>query len=99
MLRLLRLTEVLATTAIGGTSTLYDWMDQGEFPRPVALGPRAVAWREDDVLAWIELRKPRGSDGRTSERVAEGKNSEQPASKENERRSPRRPAIRRRRPP
>ena len=31
MLRLLRLTEVLATTAIGGTSTLYDWMDQGDF--------------------------------------------------------------------
>ena len=99
MLRFLRRPEVLATTAIGGTSTLYDWMDQGEFPRPVTLGARAVAWREDDVLAWINSRKPRGPDRWTSKRVAEGKNSEQPASKENERRSPRRPAIRRRRPP
>ena len=59
MLRLLRLTEVMATTGIGGISTIYDWMDQGKFPRPVALGPRAVAWREDDVLAWIESRNSR----------------------------------------
>ena len=100
MLKLLRRPEVLAITGIGGTSTLYDWMDQGEFPRPVALGARAVAWRESDVLAWINSRKPRDPDRWTTERVAEGKNSEQPAANEIERRPPQRPASRRRlRPP
>jgi len=55
--KLLRRPEVLRTTGIGGTSTLYDWMARGEFPRPVKLGARAVAWRESDVLAWIEARR------------------------------------------
>lgn len=55
--RLLRRPEVLERTAIGGTSTLYEWMSRGEFPRPVKLGARAVAWRESEVLAWIDARR------------------------------------------
>jgi prophage regulatory protein len=29
----------------------------GEFPRRVALGPRSVGWREDEVDAWLEARE------------------------------------------
>jgi prophage regulatory protein len=32
-------------------STLYSWMAAGHFPRPVRIGPRAVAWREEDLDA------------------------------------------------
>jgi prophage regulatory protein len=35
-------------------STLYRLIAAGRFPRPVALGPRAVGWRESDITAWIE---------------------------------------------
>lgn len=51
--RLLRLPQVLAVTGLS-RSTLYDWIKSGRFPRPKQLGPRAVAWSEADVLAWIE---------------------------------------------
>jgi len=29
----------------------------GKFPRRVALGPRSVGWRSDEVDAWIEARE------------------------------------------
>ena len=33
-------------------STLYHWINQGIFPRPVQLGPQRVGWREADVDEW-----------------------------------------------
>jgi prophage regulatory protein len=41
-------------------STIYDKMSKGTFPRPVKLGERAVAWRESDVVAWLECRPQAG---------------------------------------
>lgn len=41
-------------TATGlSRSTIYDMMDRGEFPRPIRIGRRAVAWPESAVLAWL----------------------------------------------
>ena len=37
-------------------STLYVRIDQGLWTRPVALGPRAVAWPESEVDALIAAR-------------------------------------------
>lgn len=37
-------------------SALYEWMRRGDFPRPVKLGTRLVAWREADIRDWIESR-------------------------------------------
>jgi prophage regulatory protein len=56
--RLLRRPEVEERTGLS-RSTLYDWMKRGEFPQPVKLGARIVAWRESDVTAWLENRKTR----------------------------------------
>jgi len=43
--------------AIGlSRSTLYSMMERGEFPRPVRIGRRAVAWPESTVLAWLAER-------------------------------------------
>ena len=33
-------------------STIYEMMANGEFPRPVKIGRRAVAWRESDIAGW-----------------------------------------------
>lgn len=53
--KLLRRREVEERTALA-RSTIYDWMQRGDFPKPVVLGARKVAWRESDVNAWLEAR-------------------------------------------
>ena len=55
---LLRRPEVEARTGLS-RSTLYDWMKRGDFPQPVKLGARLVAWRESDVSAWLDSREKR----------------------------------------
>lgn len=53
--RLMRRPEVENMTGLS-RSTIYAWMGAGRFPKPVPLGSRLVAWRESDVLSWIEAR-------------------------------------------
>ncbi|MDA8153973.1 MAG: AlpA family transcriptional regulator [Acidithiobacillus sp.] len=50
-----RLPAVQARVNASKTS-IYGWMKSGDFPQPVKLGPRAVAWRRSDVDAWIGSR-------------------------------------------
>jgi prophage regulatory protein len=52
--RLLRLRDVTNKTGLG-SSTIYRKMGDPKrpFPRPVALGPQTVRWRESDVDQWI----------------------------------------------
>ncbi|MBF9031702.1 AlpA family phage regulatory protein [Rhodobacterales bacterium HKCCE3408] len=57
-LKLLRRPEVETRTGLS-RSTLYEWMKRGEFPQPVKLGVRIVAWRESDVTDWLESRQTR----------------------------------------
>lgn len=58
--KLLRRPEVEARTGLS-RSTLYDWMKRGEFPQPVKLGARLVAWRESDIGNWLESRQQRNA--------------------------------------
>ena len=37
-----------------GASTIWLWVSQGLFPRPVKLGPRTTAWRGSDLNQWAE---------------------------------------------
>ncbi len=37
-------------------SSIYDMMDRGEFPRPVRIGKRAVAWPESAITEWLSSR-------------------------------------------
>lgn len=50
--RLIRLKEVQHRVGLG-RSTIYRWMAEGKFPRPVQLGGYAVAWAEDEIEIWI----------------------------------------------
>jgi prophage regulatory protein len=61
--RVLRRPEVEALTGLS-RSTLYSWMKRGDFPRPVALGTRAVGWRESDLENWLAARETKGAGGR-----------------------------------
>lgn len=50
-----RLPSVLARTGLS-RSTIYKKVADGQFPRPVKLGERAVAWDAAAVTAWISER-------------------------------------------
>ena len=58
--RVLRLREVCERYGLG-RSTVYRLMDQGQFPKPIQLGPQAVAWRVEDLEAWLESRPAAGA--------------------------------------
>ena len=51
----LRLQAVIRVTGLS-RSTLYRLIADKRFPRPVRLGPRAVAWRHSDIDAWGRTR-------------------------------------------
>ena len=53
--RVLRLKEVRHKTGLG-RSTIYRWMDEGKFPKPVRLGARSVAWIEHEIDEWLMSR-------------------------------------------
>lgn len=56
-LAFLRLPTVRRMTGLG-RSTIYRLMARNEFPSPVHLGVRAVAWRRTDLEIWAQTRKP-----------------------------------------
>ena len=52
---LLRLQQVLALTSLS-RSSLYKLISERDFPAPIPLVGRAVAWDSQAVDAWIESR-------------------------------------------
>ena len=36
---------------------VYRLIKQGDFPKPIRLGPNRVAWRTTDIERWIEARE------------------------------------------
>lgn len=57
--KLQRRTEVLERTGLSN-STLYYFISEGTFPKPVKLGKRTVAWKKSLVDKWIESREVSG---------------------------------------
>lgn len=54
-MRIIRLSEVLASTGLA-RSTVYKYVADGSFPKPVSLGDRAVGWVESEVQDWVLAR-------------------------------------------
>jgi prophage regulatory protein len=50
---ILRLPAVKIRTGLA-RSTVYLRISQGEFPRPVRLGGRAVGWLESEIQDWLQ---------------------------------------------
>ncbi|BDM66085.1 DNA-binding protein [Shewanella sp. NFH-SH190041] len=51
-MRLMKLKEVMYITGLP-KSTVYKYMNDGNFPKPVSLGERNVAWVESEIEDWI----------------------------------------------
>ena len=51
----LRRPSVEAITGLS-RSSIYAMMDAGDFPRPVRVGKRAVAWPQSAIEAWLANR-------------------------------------------
>ena len=54
--KLLRLEAVISLVGMK-RSWILQQTKEGKFPKPVRLGTRAGAWREREILDWIEARK------------------------------------------
>lgn len=51
-MRLIKLKTVMDSTGLA-RSTVYKFIAEGRFPKPVKLGVRMVAWVEEEVEEWI----------------------------------------------
>jgi prophage regulatory protein len=51
--RILRLPAVLDRTGLS-RSTLYRKIQNGTFPRQVAISTRCAGWRESAIVAWLK---------------------------------------------
>ena len=52
-IRLLRLPEVSRIVGLK-RSPIYERIARGEFPKPIKLGPRCVAWPDTAIAAWVQ---------------------------------------------
>ena len=55
--RVVRIKEVLEITGLS-KSVVYDMVSRNEFPRPVRISHRAVAWHQADIEEWLDSRPP-----------------------------------------
>lgn len=53
--RIIRMKEVTSRTGMS-KSSIYDRINQGDFPKSVPLGGRSVGWIESEVQEWITER-------------------------------------------
>lgn len=51
-MRLLKLKDVMHITGLA-RSTVYKYISDGNFPKPISLGERNVAWLESEIQDWI----------------------------------------------
>lgn len=54
-MRIIRLKEVIDSTGLA-RSTIYKYIGEGTFPKPVSLGDRCVGWVDSEVHNWILAR-------------------------------------------
>ncbi|WP_201745005.1 helix-turn-helix transcriptional regulator [Aidingimonas lacisalsi] len=52
-IKLIRIKDVMDRTGLA-RSTVYKYINEGKFPKPIKLGTRAVAWVEDEIDTWIQ---------------------------------------------
>lgn len=57
--QLVKLPVVMALTAFGRAS-IFQYVKDGRFPKPIKIGARATAWRLVEVEAWIDSRQKAG---------------------------------------
>ena len=53
MSKFLRITSVMEKTGLA-KSTIWLWVKENKFPKPIKLSPRIIVWEEEKVLYWME---------------------------------------------
>lgn len=53
--KILKLPDVMEATALS-RSSIYAFIKENAFPKPVPLGARAVGWIETEITEWIGQR-------------------------------------------
>ena len=38
-------------------ATIYRWIKEGRFPKPIHLGPNMVRWKASDIESWVAERE------------------------------------------
>lgn len=66
-MKVIRLQQVMEMTGLG-RSTVYKYVNENWFPKPIPLGGRSVGWLESEVVEWI-MAKVSERDIRTGELV------------------------------
>ncbi|MBV7480278.1 AlpA family transcriptional regulator [Pseudomonas sp. PDM31] len=54
-MKIIRLNQVQDVTGLG-RSTVYKYIAEGSFPKPISLGDRCVGWLESEIHDWILAR-------------------------------------------
>ena len=54
-MKVVRLQQVMEMTGLG-RSTVYKYVSENWFPKPIPLGGRSVGWLESEVVEWIMAR-------------------------------------------
>lgn len=54
-MKIIRLKAVIDATGLA-RSTVYKYVGEGSFPKPIPLGDRCVGWLESEVQDWILAR-------------------------------------------
>ncbi len=54
-MRILRMKTVIEISGLA-RSTVYKYVAEGIFPKPISLGGRSVGWLESEVHSWIQSR-------------------------------------------
>ena len=60
-MRMLRFRDLKASGLFNNRVTLARWIRKQGFPRPLQLGENSLAWRADEVEAWLASRQRPGA--------------------------------------
>lgn len=63
-MKIIRLKDVIDTTGLS-RSTIYKYIAEGSFPKPVSLGDRCVGWIESEVHDWVLARIEERDEGKS----------------------------------
>ena len=50
---ILRLPDIISRTGLS-RSSIYLYLSEGGFPKPISLGARSVGWLESEIDDWID---------------------------------------------
>lgn len=51
--KIIKLPDVMEVTALS-RSSIYAFINEGTFPKPIPLGARGVGWINDEISEWID---------------------------------------------